>query len=272
MGRFRRALLGYRCEEVDTELDSVAQRAYQAQERASAADQELLLMSEMLISREREIADVRAQLERAQERHDRSLRSLEVLARQIDELHAQARGQATRIRMKALNDAVKVSERAGGALGAIKEIEDAAAGLRQSAASEVDSATSSPGTHSGLRAVGAEDEDFEEMPITIHKASDDAAEVDPGMYEGSVEVEIGPLGDFSQLLGFETAAGSLRGLDEISVRRFAGGRATLGLRLGEPIELLRELEELAPFEFRVRQTGGDRLVLDIEDESATEAS
>ena len=35
------------------------------------------------------------------------------------------------------------------------------------------------------------------------------------------------------------------------------------MNLGEPVELLRELEERAPFEFCVRDTREGRVVLDV---------
>ncbi len=76
----------------------------------------------------------------------------------------------------------------------------------------------------------------------------------------------GPLDDFSQLVGFEDAAGAIAATSEISVRRFTRGRATLEMKLAEPVELLRELEERAPFEFRVRDRRFDRLVLDVDAE------
>ena len=79
-----------------------------------------------------------------------------------------------------------------------------------------------------------------------------------------VEVEVGPLADFSQLVGFEDAAGQIGATAEISVKRFARGRATLEMRLDQPVELLRELEERSPFEFRVRDRRFDRLVLDVD--------
>ncbi len=47
------------------------------------------------------------------------------------------------------------------------------------------------------------------------------------------------------------------------MRRFAQGRATLEMRLAEPVELLRELEERSPFEFVVRDQRPNRLVLDF---------
>jgi hypothetical protein len=87
------------------------------------------------------------------------------------------------------------------------------------------------------------------------------------LFEGLIEVDIGPLGDFSQLVGFEDAAGQIGATSEISVKRFSEGRATLSMRLDEPIELLRELEENAPFEFKVRKTGDGQVVLDLDDEA-----
>jgi hypothetical protein len=38
------------------------------------------------------------------------------------------------------------------------------------------------------------------------------------------------------------------------------------MKLGEPVELLRELEERSPFEFKVRDQRADRVVLDVDDE------
>ena len=72
-------------------------------------------------------------------------------------------------------------------------------------------------------------------------------------------MEIGPFGDFSQLVGFEDAAEQIGATTEISVERFSEGRATLSMRLDEPVELLRELEQRSPLEFRVRHTAGDRV-------------
>ena len=86
------------------------------------------------------------------------------------------------------------------------------------------------------------------------------------MFDGLIEVEVGPLSDFAQLAGFEDAAGDIGGAQDISVKRFAEGRATLRMHLSEPVELLRELEERSPFEFKVRDTRSDRVILDLDSE------
>ena len=92
------------------------------------------------------------------------------------------------------------------------------------------------------------------------------------LFEGLVKVEIGPLDDFSQLVGFEDAAGQIDATSEISVERFSEGRATLSMRLDEPIDLLRELEQRSPLDFRVRRTADDNLILDIDDDQPAPSS
>ncbi len=87
------------------------------------------------------------------------------------------------------------------------------------------------------------------------------------LFEGIVQLEIGPLADFSQLVGFEDAAGAIGATSEISVTRFSAGRASLDLRLSEPVDLLRELGERSPFDFKVRSVRDGRLILDLGDEA-----
>jgi hypothetical protein len=87
-----------------------------------------------------------------------------------------------------------------------------------------------------------------------------------GMYTGLVEVEVGPLTDFAQLTRFEDAAAAIRGASGIHVKRFSRGRATVSMNLADPVELLQELEERAPFDFVVRDVRQDGLVLDLDDD------
>ena len=47
------------------------------------------------------------------------------------------------------------------------------------------------------------------------------------------------------------------------MKRFTRGRATLAMRFKQPVELLKELEERAPFVFKVRDMRADRIVLDV---------
>jgi hypothetical protein len=89
---------------------------------------------------------------------------------------------------------------------------------------------------------------------------------DEGLYAGRVKLDIGPLGDFSQLVGFEDAVGQL-GASEISVERFSEGRATFSMNLDQPVDLLRELEELSNVDFKVRHNAPDNLILDVDEDS-----
>lgn len=220
MGSFKWALLGYRRGEVEA---AIATRDARIGSLEHDAEQELASLSGMVIEREREIRNLSERLREANERHERSIASLESTASRLEEIQAQARGQATRIRMKALREAVAISRRT-------QELADA------------------------HRANGSDG------------ATDGAGN---GIFQGEVKLEIGPLGDFSQLVGFEDVIGAL-GASEISVERFSEGRATLSVHLDEPVELLRELEERAPLEFRVRRTSGDDLVLDVDEDQGPE--
>lgn len=238
MGSFKRALFGYRPSDVEAAIASrdarnwalerdaeeALKRWREAADAAATAEQELAGLSAMVIEREREIRGLHERLVEANERHDRSIASLETVSSKLGEIQAQARGQATRIRMKALREAVEVGRRA-------QEL------------NEAEASTGEPG------------------PI------EQAAQ---NLFEGLVKVEIGPLDDFSQLVGFEDAAGQIGATSDISVERFSEGRATLSMRLNEPVELLRELEERSPLEFRVRRSADDNLILDIDDDPGPE--
>jgi hypothetical protein len=243
MGSFKRALLGYRRQDVDAAIaardariwalerdsEDALERWRAAVDAVARAELDLTALSGMVIEREREIRSLGERLREANERHDRGIASLESVAARLEEIHAQARGQATRIRMKALREAVEVGRRA-------QELADAQAAAANGAAP-------SP--------------------------NGDSAPDPNGLFEGLIRVEIGPLGDFSQLVGFEDAIGRL-GASEISVERFSEGRATLSMRLDEPVDLLRELEERSPLEFRVRRTAADNLILDLDEDPGPE--
>ena len=126
MGSFKRVLLGYRRPDVDAaisarderiralerEAEDALARWRSAAEAAACSEQELAALSGMVIEREREIHSLGERLREANERHDRSIASLEAVSARLEEIQAQARGQATRIRMKALREAVEVGRRA----------------------------------------------------------------------------------------------------------------------------------------------------------------
>ncbi len=237
MGSFKRVLLGYRRPEVDAAIYARDIRIGELERQLAAAAElelELSSLSGMVIEREREIRGLHEQLREAGERYDRSVASLESVSARLEEIQAQARGQATRIRMKALRDAVEVGRKAQ-ELAGVAEAQPAASG-------------GEPGENGNGHLGGGLQ----------------------GLFEGLVKVEIGPLDDFAQLVGFEDAAEQIDATSEISVERFSEGRATLSMRLNEPVELLRELEERSPLDFRVRHTAGDSLILDVDEDQGPE--
>jgi cell division septum initiation protein DivIVA len=251
---FKRTLLGYRPADVD-EAIAIRDREVEAQwtelvgARARIDELELVAttLSERVVERERELRALKLELVRVHGESDRAVLALGAVADELAAVRGQARGQATRIRMRALRDAAEVSERitelarrpAEARERLLEALGEAIARLGGDVDNEV-GGSSSNGRHPGA--------DAEEL------------------FQGLVEVEVGPLSDFAQLVGFEDAASGIGATSEISVKRFAKGRATLEMNLRQPVELLRELEERAPFEFRVRDTREDRVVLDLDGE------
>src|SRR5829696_646869 len=118
MNGFRRGLFGYRRADVDAAISARDARIIglevegDGQRRAAGElEREIVALSGMVLEREREIRVLGQRLREANECHDRSIASLEAITGRLEELEAQARGQATRIRMKALREAVEVSKK-----------------------------------------------------------------------------------------------------------------------------------------------------------------
>ena len=204
-----------------------------------------------VVERERELREAREELADTHARAEADTRALIALGRQLDEIRSQARGQATRIRMRALQDAAQLSDRltelarrpgdaGGGKL--IETLEDTVRRLGDGEEVDIEAPFAEAAASNG-HAPGTEPED---------------------LFEGLVHVEVGPLRDFSQLVLFEDAARSIGATSEISIKRFSEGRATMAVQLREPVALLRELEERCDLEFVIRDTRRDRVVLDVE--------
>jgi hypothetical protein len=280
MTSFRLALFGYRRAEVDavvaardSHIAGLEQHSASLVEQNQALEAQSLIqaraiasheadvssLSGMVIERERTIRDLTERLEEANACHDRSIASLDAVSARLEELQAQARGQATRIRMKALREAVELSSKAQ----ALAEVEADEAPARPE-----------PEPESEIAAEVAEIEEAAPQPTANGSANGHGAgnapgvapgtSWEPGLYEGKIRLEIGPLGDFSQLVGVEDAVGRL-GATDISVERFSEGRATFSMRLDRPVDLLREREALAALDFKVRHTAPDNVILDLED-------
>jgi hypothetical protein len=227
-------LLSERDREIEARGAELALRARRIGELEQVAGR----LAEVVVEREQELRRVRAELERAREQGGEGLQALMALAEDLEAVRRQARGQATRLRLRALREAAELTKRMRDLAGR-------------------------PG-ETGAR-IGTEDDEEERLEAIASSNGD--AEREPGeLFDGLVEVEVGPLSDFSQLVGFEDAASGIGASSEISVKRFTRGRATLAMRFKHPVELVHELEERAPFEFKVRDTRSGRIVLDVDDE------
>ncbi|HXE98971.1 MAG TPA: hypothetical protein VN458_01350 [Solirubrobacterales bacterium] len=239
--RFSRSLVGYRCSEVDEAIGA-------REQRIGELDRVVAWLAERVVERERELREVRVELGQARERGDEALRALSTLADDLAGVRRQARGQATRIRMRALGEAAVL-------LGRVAELDGGRSELREGLIESLREA---------LERVGADAEEESDGLAPIAGANGFGRSGPGELFDGLVEVEVGPFSDFSQLVGFEDAAGGIGATSEVSVKRFTQGRATLTMRFKHPVELLRELEERAPFEFQVRDTRADRIVLDVD--------
>jgi hypothetical protein len=287
MTSFRLALFGYRRMEVDsavaardshiaglerhstslTEHKAALESQSLIQARAIASHEaDVSSLSGMVIERERTIRDLTERLEEANACHDRSIASLDAVSARLEELQAQARGQATRIRMKALREAVEVGRRA----------QDLAEAEANASASEVAADVGEP--DAPTRDIAADVAEVEEaaaaaapQPTAERPTNGNGHHAEPGtvwepgLFAGKVRLEIGPLGDFSQLVGFEDSIGRL-GATDILVERFSEGRATFSMRLDQPVDLLSELESLSTLDFKVRHTAPDNLILDVDED------
>ncbi len=226
--RFRRTIVGgYDPEQVRAAID-------ERDERLAQLEREAQRLARRLIETERSMQGMLAGSAEA------ASGAVGLLGRRIEEIHAQARRQATRIRMAALEDAVAISDR-------VAELTR----LRDDLGARVAELAEGAGLKSGP--AGARDTD--------------GGRPADGMFAGPVQVEVGPLKDFAQMTNFEDAAAAIDSAEEIRVQRFSDGRATFSMRFGEPVELLRELEERAPFDFQVRDTRTDGIVLDVDAEA-----
>jgi hypothetical protein len=231
------------------ELQARRAEAAEATRRADQLEQVSARLAGMVVDRDKELRRARAELQRALEHDDDGVRAFAAIADDLETVRRQARTQATRIRLRALREAAELAERVG-------DVEGADGEARGRLIERLEEA---------IERVGVEVDD-EAEELAARAEANGHAEREPGeVFDGMVEVEVGPLSDFSQLVGFEDAAGAIGATSEISVKRFTQGRATLAMRFKHPVELLRELEERAPFTFVVRDMRSDRVVLDLDE-------
>lgn len=187
-----------------------------------------------------------AELAEAQARADEHIRFVTVIGGQLEELRSGARGQATRIRLRALREAAELSR----ALGRARGLDSLGAGEERDRILDA--------LEDAIDRVASE---WEPESEATDAASSNGGP--PVRERRRVSVDVGPFADFSQLVRFEDAANSIGATGDISIKRFSEGRARIDVSLSEPVDLLRELEARCDLEFRVRRAADDELVLDV---------
>jgi len=230
--------------ELESELGRTA-------ESLRGREAELGVLGRRIEEGEVEIAGLRSELAATRAATAEEMRGLAALGRQLEELNVSARGQATRIRLRALREAADLSSRLDYASGETgeRQRERIVAALEQ--------------------AIDRVSGDWEPAPAPAPLTRGFAGIASNGRpappERRRVSVDVGPFEDFSQLVRFEDAANAIGATGDISIKRFSGGRARIDVALSEPVDLLRELEERCDLEFKVRSTSDDEIVLDVDD-------
>lgn len=85
------------------------------------------------------------------------------------------------------------------------------------------------------------------------------------LFEGRVELGVGPFYDIGALGAFEQRLGGLPGVSEASVRRFEASHAVVDVRLAAPVALVKELRHALNTEFSIREVAGGRVLLTFDD-------
>ncbi len=92
-----------------------------------------------------------------------------------------------------------------------------------------------------------------------------AAAQEETLFEGHVELGVGPFYDIDSLSAFERRLASLPNAIDASVRRFEASHAVVDLRLSAPVALVTELRRTLDTDFNVRQVAGGRLLLTFDE-------
>lgn len=213
--RFRRALGGYDRSQVDSALAA-------AQSRVARLEADVTALSNRLEDSQQKLSEALARLGEGD-----PTGTVAALTRAVEEVHDQARRQATRIRMRALEDAVAISDRISELAGIVDPADSRESGFAQRPATEFNS-------------------------------------ID-GSWSGKVQVDAGPISDFAQLTEIEDTFKSVPSVSSVSVRGVSDNRAALSVQVEEPTELIEEIRRNIPFEVRLVEVGPGSLSIEIID-------
>jgi hypothetical protein len=193
-----------------------------AQSRVARLEADVTALSNRLEDSQRKLSEALARLGEGD-----PTGTVAALTRAVEEVHDQARRQATRIRMRALEDAVAISDRISELAGIVDPADSRESGFAQRPATEFNS-------------------------------------ID-GSWSGKVQVDAGPISDFAQLTEIEDTFKSVPSVSSVSVRGVSDNRAALSVQIEEPTALIEEIRRNIPFEVRLVEGGPGSLSIEIID-------
>lgn len=85
------------------------------------------------------------------------------------------------------------------------------------------------------------------------------------LFEGRVELGVGPFYDIASVSAFERGLAGLPYVVEASVRRFEASHAVVDVRLAAPVALVRELRRTVESGFSVREVADGRVLLTFDE-------
>jgi hypothetical protein len=85
------------------------------------------------------------------------------------------------------------------------------------------------------------------------------------LYEGRVELGVGPFYDIGSLGAFEQLVAGVPQVMEVSVRRFEASHAVVDVRLSSPVALVSELRRVLETDFSAREVAPGRIQLAFDD-------
>ena len=140
-----------------------------------------------------------------------------------------------------------------------------------SASAPTGAVTPAPATRSPLASepTSASATPVEDRPAAVEPMAEEipAATDSPEdmLFEGRVELGVGPFYDIASLSAFERGLASLPYVVEASVRRFEASHAVVDVRLAAPVALVRELRRTVESDFSVREVADGRVLLTFDE-------
>jgi hypothetical protein len=264
--RLRRSLLGYRRTQVEVALAElrltlrhVQEDLAETRERASRTDAELREARIELDSRRARELEIQQAFDAAQERVREVELSAEATARAI---LADAEEKASRTRAEAHLRTESVSGQIDELLNLRDTLVQTMRGVIRDFDYAVERVEKGESVLQAEPAALPQQEPQGAQPALVSVPRAHGPE-DEQRFEGRVELEAGPFGDFAALSSFERALARLGGVEDVYVRRFAGERALIELSLAQPLPLVGVMRDSLPYGLEIQSLEPGRISLKV---------